>query len=107
MKSTEMIEEIRRIENRSEIPYFDRTFDECEELVNEFENQSKWVDVNERLPEYHPFNNFKPYLVTEDNESFISHYDQDNKKFCYVNSIGNKIFINVIAWMELPKPFKS
>ena len=38
MKTTDLIEKIRETENRSEIPYFEMSFEECEKLVNDFIN---------------------------------------------------------------------
>lgn len=71
------------------------------EFAKKFANQSKWISVEERLPEVNQtvlFNTSHDYV----SQGYCIDFDAGDIKFCET-FIGN-IFDDVTHWQELPKP---
>ena len=87
---------------------------DVENVVNAIKNgtplseQSKWIFINERLPNNHEYiKNNGLFNVSDGNRSYFGWFDiYDTKKFVKPTIAGFRVDNAVIAWMPLPEPYK-
>ena len=86
-------EAIHNLKQAKSVPYRKATFTKVNELLNDLEQEPRWIPVTEKLPEKDAF-----YLVTE----------KSGRVCTYVFHKGNSEEYwkrCAVAWMPLPKPY--
>lgn len=69
-----------------------------DKVIKTLENKLQWIPVNERLPETEDY-----YLVTDDAGGMRT----VEISFFVPDSEAPWDYVNVIAWMPLPEPYKE
>lgn len=80
-------------------------------LDKEFTNEDKWIPCSERLPnEEECQENDNRFVVTDGNRSYQRYFDYKEQQFVepmHRNTFNTYYDRCVIAWQQLPEPYKS
>lgn len=66
--------------------------------------QSKWISVNERLPEAYDDGSVDAVLVTDGSFIHMAYFSGGKWRFCESGEMKEKMFYSVTHWMLLPEP---